>query len=73
MNKDQAQVEIFNIAFNSLPGEARDTLFIELAKNYSEEDLEDLIDRVIISLRKNDSTSSLKDSLEQRGFSLNDI
>ncbi len=73
MNTDQAQIEVFHIAFNALAKETRDNLFIELAKDYSEEDLEDLIDRAIISLRKNDSTISFKESLEQRGFSLNDI
>lgn len=59
MKPNQAQIEVFHIAFNALPKETRDDLFIELAKDYSEEDLENLIDRVIISLRKNDSTISL--------------
>lgn len=72
-DKDHATVQIFYLAFRGLNQATKGELFLELAKDFTEEDLEDLVDRAIISLRRNDETISLEESLKQRGLSFNDL
>lgn len=73
LDENKPTVEICRIAFGSLAQEEKSELFLEFAKDFAEDNLEDLMDRIAISLRKNDEVISLDEALSEKGLNKNDL